>query len=71
MEREWENNGRQGALPGLNELSRKEIDWDRLEELARQDKVTLFGGIRAEKWNNSSKLNIGFKLLSAKYVFLF
>ena len=49
LEREWENNGRQGALPGLNELSRKEIDWDRLEELARQDKVTLFGGIRAEK----------------------
>ena len=44
LEREWQENGKKGALPTLEENASKEIDWEQLEKLAAQRKVTIFGG---------------------------
>ena len=44
LEREWQESGKKGALPTLEENASKEIDWEQLEELAAQGKVTIFGG---------------------------
>ena len=45
MENEWKSNGKKKALQGLDDMARRNIDWDKLEELAKEGKLTLFGGI--------------------------
>ena len=44
LEIEWQENDKKGALQTLEENASKEIDWEQLEELAAQRKVTIFGG---------------------------
>ena len=45
LENEWKSNGKKKALQGLDDMARRNIDWDKLEELAKKGKLTLFGGI--------------------------
>ena len=49
LESEWRNNGRKKALPGLDEIAKKEINWEQLEQLASEDKLTLYGGLGNNK----------------------
>ena len=44
LERERQESGKKGALSTLEDNASKEIDWEQLEELAAQGKVTIFGG---------------------------
>ena len=32
------------ALSGLDEMARKEVNWEQLEQLASEDKLILYGG---------------------------
>ena len=49
LDSEWRNNGRKKALPGLDEMARKKINWEQLEQLASEDKLTLYGGLGNKK----------------------
>ena len=50
LEKEWRNSGSKGSLQALNEMARKEIDWDQLELFAKSNELTLFGGVRADHY---------------------
>ena len=49
MENEWRNNGRKKALSELDEMARKEINWEQLEQKVSENKLTLYGGSANKK----------------------
>ena len=43
VEKSWHDNGRKEGLQGLDQMAKKSINWEDLDNLNEQGKVTIFG----------------------------
>ena len=52
LETEWRENRKQGGLQRLDALAKKELDWNKLNQLADNRVITLFTSKQASNKRN-------------------